>query len=140
MKSHDILCPGCNKHTEAIKVCNIYGEVYVCKECGTYSKDKEMEEGLKYDTGKLRWDLLPMDCVEDVVKILTFGAEKYGPNNWQEVVPFKDRYYAALMRHMTAWRNGEIADTESGLPHLAHAMCNIVFLLWNEKHKDNGEN
>jgi len=91
-----------------------------------------MEPGLKYDTGKLRWDLLPIDCVEDVVKILSFGANKYGPNNWQGVE--EDRYYAALMRHLSASRQGELNDEESGLSHLAHAMCNVVFLLWFEKH------
>jgi hypothetical protein len=95
-----------------------------------------MGEGLKYDEGKLHWELLPMDCVEDVVKILTFGSKKYGPNNWQEVDNANDRYYAALMRHLTANRKGEVLDEESGLSHLAHAMCNVVFLLWLEKHKD----
>lgn len=91
--------------------------------------------GRKYDSDKLRWDLLPIDCVEDVVKILTFGANKYAPNNWQQVE--SDRYYAALMRHLSTWRQGEDMDSESGLPHLAHAMCNVLFLLWKQKHQDN---
>jgi hypothetical protein len=94
-----------------------------------------MEKGKKFDTGKLRWDLLPLDCVEEVVKILTFGAEKYDANNWQLVEDGENRYYAALMRHLTASRLGEKTDSESGLSHLSHAMCNIVFLLWLEKHK-----
>ena len=97
-----------------------------------------MGPGLKYDTGKLRWDLLPMECIEDVVKILSFGSTKYGDNNWQNVTPFEERYFAALMRHIVSWRNGEKIDPESGLSHLAHAMCNIVFLSWNEKHKVDG--
>jgi hypothetical protein len=95
-------------------------------------------EGLKYDTGKLRWDLLPMECVEDVVKILSFGSAKYGDSNWQNVTPFEDRYFAALMRHLVAFRKGEKIDPESGLSHLAHAMCNVIFLSWNEKHKLDG--
>jgi hypothetical protein len=96
--------------------------------------------GLKYDglDGKQpmkdRWDLLPIECVEEVVKILTFGCEKYGPNSWQKVENGEDRYYAALMRHLSASRQGEEVDPESGLSHLSHAMCNIVFLLWFEKH------
>ena len=94
-----------------------------------------MAKGLKYDEGKLRWDLLPIDCVEDVVKILTFGAEKYTDNSWQEVENGKDRYFAALMRHLSASRQGELKDEESNLSHLAHAMCNVVFLLWLEKNK-----
>lgn len=92
-----------------------------------------MSEGLKFDSDKLRWDLLPIECVEEVVKILTFGANKYGPNNWKELEHFEDRYYAALMRHLVAWRTGEKTDNESGLNHLSHAMCNLMFLLWREK-------
>lgn len=92
-----------------------------------------INEGLKFDTGKLRWDLLPIDCIEDVVKILTFGSVKYGPNNWQMLEEGEERYYAALMRHLSAYRQGEIIDIESGLSHLSHAMCNILFLLWMKK-------
>lgn len=91
--------------------------------------------GEKFDTDKLRWDLLPIDCIEDVVKILTFGANKYDDNNWQQLEKGEDRYYAALMRHLSANRQGEKIDSESGLSHLAHAMCNVVFLLWLEKNK-----
>lgn len=94
----------------------------------------EIGPGLKFDNDKLRWDLLPIDCVEDVVKILTFGAKKYSANNWQNVEDGENRYYAALMRHLAASRMGEKTDPESGLSHLSHAMCNIVFLLWLEKH------
>jgi hypothetical protein len=92
-----------------------------------------INKGLKFDTGKLRWDLLPIDCIEDVVKILTFGSVKYGPNNWQMLEEGEERYYAALMRHLSAYRQGEIIDIESGLSHLSHAMCNILFLLWMKK-------
>lgn len=97
-----------------------------------------MEEGVKYDGQKLRWDLLPMECIEDVVKILSFGAKKYHDNNWKSVTPFEERYYAALMRHIVAWRMGEEFDEESGISHLAHAMCNLVFLSWNDKNKIDG--
>ena len=95
------------------------------------------ELGIKFDGDKLRWDLLPIECVEDVVKVLTMGAAKYADNNWQLVDNSNERYYAACLRHLTAWRKGEITDPESGLPHLAHVMCNITFLLWFEKQKAN---
>jgi hypothetical protein len=98
--------------------------------------------GLKYDgldgNGPLknRWDLVQYDCVEDLVKILTFGSVKYGDNSWQQVENAEDRYFAALMRHLVASRNGEKTDEESGLSHLSHVMCNVMFLLWLEKHKE----
>lgn len=90
-------------------------------------------EGKKHDKEKLRWDLLPFTEVEDEVKVLTLGAEKYGPNNWQAVPDGRNRYFSALMRHLTAWRRGEEIDPETNMSHLAHAACNIRFLQWLEK-------
>lgn len=83
----------------------------------------------KYDGGKPMWDLLQWDAVEDIVQILTFGAEKYGPYSWKEVTGARERYMAALMRHVKAWYTGETLDPESGRHHLAHAGCNLLFLL-----------
>jgi len=92
-----------------------------------------MEEGRKLDNGKLRWDLLPMDCIEDIVQVLTSGAVKYAPNNWQLVENGKERYYAAMMRHLVAHRKGELIDPDSGETHLSHAACCLVFMMWLEK-------
>lgn len=88
--------------------------------------------GKKYDREKPRWDLLPLRILTPVVEVLTFGASKYGPNNWQNLVDFEARYTAALCRHLAAWQSGERLDPESGLPHLAHMICNLIFLLWKE--------
>ena len=82
----------------------------------------------KHDTEKARWDLLPLDAVAPVVDVLTFGAKKYAPDNWKTVPEWDRRYYAAAMRHLVAWSQGEWLDPESGLPHLAHANCCILFL------------
>lgn len=83
----------------------------------------------KHDGGKDRWDLLPLGPVRSVVQVLTYGAKKYAPNAWRLVPDAKDRYFAAALRHLTAWRDGERLDEESGLPHLAHAACCVLFLL-----------
>ena len=88
--------------------------------------------GLKYDKDKARWDLLPKGMVARVVDVLTFGAMKYEENGWQGLENGKERCYGALMRHIDAWRNGEIKDPESGIHHLAHATCNMFFLMWWE--------
>ena len=85
--------------------------------------------GRKDDDGKDRWDLLPWRAVEAVVKVLTFGARKYAPNNWRLVEEPQERYWAALQRHLSAWRQGEWLDADSQLPHLACAACCLVFLL-----------
>jgi len=86
-------------------------------------------EGTKFDGDKLRWDLIPLESVEEIVKVISFGAKKYAPNNWRKVKDGRERYYAALLRHLTAWRKGEDLDPESGLPHLAHIGCNVIFLM-----------
>lgn len=86
----------------------------------------------KYDEGKLRWDLLPWESVEEIVKILTYGSTKYGSNLWQQLDNWEDRYFAAAIRHLVAWRKGEKLDKESGLKHLSHAACNLIFLIHNE--------
>ena len=64
---------------------------------------------------------------------MEFGAAKYGQDNWQRVPEARQRYFDAAMRHLLAWWDGERLDAESGLPHLAHAGCCILFLLWADR-------
>lgn len=85
--------------------------------------------GRKDDSGKVRVDLFPPQALIAISLVLGFGANKYGEDNWRQVDRAKDRYYAATLRHLLAWREGRENDEESGLPHLAHAACSIVFLL-----------
>lgn len=92
-------------------------------------------EGVKHDGEKDRWDLLPWGEVCDVVKVLTFGARKYEADNWKRVEKGQSRYFAAAMRHITARERGQRIDPESGLPHLAHAICCLMFWLWIDKHE-----
>jgi len=88
----------------------------------------EMEKGRKFDGGKLEYGLLPPLALEEVVKVLTFGAQKYDRDNWQKVPDSKRRYFDALQRHVWAWKRNEQMDPESGIHHLAHAMCCLMFL------------
>jgi hypothetical protein len=90
----------------------------------------ELTKGCKFDEGKPRWNLLPTREIEEVVKVLTVGAEKYEDDNWKCVARSRERYFAAAMRHIIAWWHGEEQDTESGLHHLAHAICCLLFLMW----------
>lgn len=93
--------------------------------------------GMKFDGRKPRWSLLPKGAVLQIIEVLEFGAVKYAENNWQRVENGRQRYYDALMRHMEAWWLGEKTDPESGLSHLAHAGCCLVFLLWLDRDIDN---
>lgn len=90
--------------------------------------DSPATGAVKNDADKLRWDLLPWDAVAEVVKVLGHGAKKYADRNWEKGLKFS-RIFAAAQRHLTAWFNGETYDDESKLNHLAHAACDVLFLL-----------
>ena len=90
--------------------------------------EKLVSTGVKFDAGKTRFSLILRGFNRWLLKVLDYGAEKYGvDNNWQHVLDARRRYYDALMRHIAAWWDGEWLDPESGLPHLAHAAACIAF-------------
>lgn len=100
---------------------------------------KNKPKGIKHDQNKLRYELLPPEPIEELVKILTHGAVKYEDHNWKYVEPFEDRYYGASMRHIQAWRKGEVIDPESGFHHLGSVLCNILFLLHRDLENETEE-
>lgn len=82
----------------------------------------------KLDAGKNRLDLLDPFALEEIGRALTHGAQKYGEHNWRRGLAYS-RLYAAALRHLFAWWRGEELDSETGLSHLAHAGCCVMFLL-----------
>lgn len=99
---------------------------------------EDFSKGVKHDQGKPRMDLLPMDGLLEIAKVLTFGATKYGDHNWEKGIEFH-RLRAAQMRHDAAVEMGELYDSESGLIHTAHKACDALMELTlrirNEKQK-----
>lgn len=85
-------------------------------------------EGLRYNSGKLRYDLLPQRPIKEIVKVLTAGAEKYAPRNWEKGLNWMG-VLASLKRHISEFESGKDFDKETGLYHLAHAACNALFIL-----------
>lgn len=85
--------------------------------------------GAKDDSGKVRLGLV-MDGFSTALNLVgevgTFGANKYTPNGWKYVKGAQERYRDALFRHLLAT---EYYDSESGLPHMAHAAWNVLALL-----------
>jgi hypothetical protein len=92
-----------------------------------------LEAGMKFDGGKLDYTLVPWEGMDEVVKVLEFGAKKYARDNWKKVEHADTRYLAAAFRHLIQHNAGETADKETGLSHLAHATCCMLFLLALEK-------
>ena len=85
--------------------------------------------GSKHDSGKPLMGAVPPNALLAVAKVLTFGAEKYGRDNWRQVESAETRYLDAALRHINAYQRGEAVDPESGESHLAHAVCSLMFML-----------
>jgi len=94
-----------------------------------------MKEGLKYDDGKLLMSLVEPEFIEGTAEVLTYGANKYEPNSWQNVADGEKRYKDALLRHLMSYLKGEEKDEESNISHLKHIACNVMFLMSFERNK-----
>jgi len=103
-------------------------------------KRMQKAEAVKNDRDKTRMDLLPPKALEGIAKIFTFGAKKYNDYNYKNGEGLDwSRPYAAMMRHLNAWNDGEDNDPETGQSHLYHAGCCIMMLIDlvdSEKGKD----
>ncbi len=95
-----------------------------------------MTKGSKHDEGKPRFDLIDPEFELLLARVLTKGAETYGDNNWQDLEDAEHRYLAACRRHINKFSRGEILDRDSGLPHVVHAACNLMFLNWKENNNE----
>lgn len=79
-------------------------------------------------TTKPRYDLIPADSLHAIALVLASGAEKYEDRGWESGERW-GKCFSSCMGHLWSWWRGERNDQESGLPHLAHAACRVMFLL-----------
>ena len=82
----------------------------------------------------------PTIGVREMGRVFTMGAAKYGRFNWREHRVSSSVYYDAALRHLMAWFDGEDADPESGLPHLAHVMACMNIILDAKAHDKLNDN
>jgi len=92
------------------------------------------EGGLHYDTDKPRMDLIPYDALQEVAKVLGYGAKKYTPGNWTKGIKLS-RLIGSAERHLGEFKEGRDIDPESSVNHIAHAACNMLFILWMQTHR-----
>lgn len=104
---------------------------WVKAKCANYERDNQElsknEGGLRYNEGKLRYDLVHSFAHEQMVKVLTKGAIKYAPRNWEKGMKWSN-ILSSLKRHLAAIEKGEDYDKETGELHAAHLACNSHFL------------
>lgn len=98
---------------------------------------------MKEKKGKRIWRFMVWDALGEIADVLAEGAKKYAPENWKYVN--REDYIDAMFRHLTKWASGEKIDPEFGKSHLAHAGCDLLFLLWFDlqdakKNAKGGEN
>lgn len=89
---------------------------------------RSVRGGAKDNRGKSRVDLIPHAPLVEIGRVLDYGTRKYKPNNWRLGLPWSDTM-ASLLRHLYAFQEGEDIDPETNFPHLAHAGCQLLFLL-----------
>lgn len=91
-------------------------------------------EATKADGNKPRLDLVSEPALIGLAKVLEFGAAKYAADNWRKGMAWR-RCIGAAFRHLLAFSAGEDIDLESGLPHIDHALCCLMFLSEYQKRK-----
>ena len=87
-----------------------------------------MSEGNEDLKSKILLELVPPEAIIEVGKVFTYGANKYGKDNWRKGISFS-KLFGATLRHLYKWFIGNDVDEESGLSHLSHALANVMMLL-----------
>lgn len=110
-----VMCPSCMKEVSKSMV------------------REHQDGGVKHDQGKIRYDLIPPESLDELAMVYTVGAIKYGDRNWERGMGW-GRIFAAIMRHLWAWWRREDQDQEDGISHLAHAAWGCLTLMSYARH------
>jgi len=88
----------------------------------------------RFNEGKPQYSLLDLKSMEPMVRVLEYGCQRYSRDNWRKGLPATE-ILDSLLRHVTTLQRGERLDSESGLQHIGHILCNAMFLSYvlNEK-------
>lgn len=85
------------------------------------------EQGVRENSGKLKWSLVSMRSLAPMVRVLMFGAQKYEDHNWKKGLKYTE-ICESLQRHLNSFMEGKDNDSESKLSHVGHILCNAMFL------------
>lgn len=132
-----VACKAIPKNTKPHKIIVTHEPCDACRISILAAKISEIEIAsifMKWSQGKIMYDLVPVIALKRLAEVFTYGAKKYKPRNYLECEDPQE-FVNALFRHLEAYREGELNDPESGLPHLGHLMCCASILLDIEDHK-----
>lgn len=128
-----------------------YSQSHTCATCAFFTNQEcectnfnawepftgnENSRGNKFDISKPNMALISPLALAYLSQVLTFGATKYKENNWRKGLD-QTKLIAAALRHITAFAAGLEVDPETGLPHMAHAMCCCMFSLELQESESN---
>lgn len=99
---------------------------------GLIVEPKQEKLANRFNSGKIRFTLIPVEAEEAEARVWMKGAIKYGERNWEKGLSFLS-ILDSLDRHMKALKKGELIDSETGEPHAAHIRCNAAMLIVFEK-------
>ena len=128
-----IHCPECQTEFEPIP-----NELVTGKYCYKCHIDFILTDSQtqKFDAGKSPMGLLSTAALTKIAEVLSFGAQKYSAHQWRSGIEWQ-RLLDAALRHLLAFNDGQDVDEETGLSHLAHLGCCVMFLLeFEETHPE----
>jgi hypothetical protein len=98
-------------------------------------ESNETGDSQKKDDGKLRYDLIPPEALEELARVYTIGAAKYADNGWLNEPMRWGRIYRAMIGHALKWWAGETYDQTDGQHHLSSvAWCAFSLMVYEKRH------
>lgn len=85
-------------------------------------KQQPKKEGLRFNEGKLRYDLFEPFAMQQLAQIFSKGAIKYEPHNWQKGMPWS-KCVASMKRHIAAYEAGEDYDYDENCEGCKNGNC-----------------
>lgn len=112
-------CWNCKKYVRVALPAETFGEAAVITVSGE-ERVTDLKTGGQKGIKPERFDLIPMDAMQEVARVYGYGAKKYADNNWLKGYSWS-LSFGALLRHVALAMLGEDRDKETGLLHTAHA-------------------
>lgn len=90
------------------------------------------DESMEIKRRKIDMSLLPLGALQDAVSAYQVGVDKHGRDSWRNGMPYSV-CHAAMLRHLTAWQDGEDFDPVDGQSHMSAITFYALAILQYER-------
>lgn len=93
--------------------------------------------GLKFDNDKPNMTYIPKEAMYEMARSFTYGAKKYGDDNYRQGLSVR-RQVAAALRHIYQFLEEGDIDVESGeakLKHIGSALASLAMAAYTVENK-----